>query len=123
MNQNKNNLSWEDFQKMGNPENAPDLPNEEEKDEMNLSKQTIRIHLDRIKGNKTVTVIKGLVLSPDNLSKLAERAISKKRADSHPSRQLKDIPLSNPRFSAFFSAIYRFKNIFALPCNGFMVIY
>jgi len=72
MNQNKNKLSWEEFQKMGNPENAPDLPNEEEeKDEMNLSKQTIRIHLDRIKGNKTVTVIRGLVLSPDNLTKLA----------------------------------------------------
>ncbi len=73
MNKNKNSLSWEDFQKMGNPENAPKLPEKEQvQDEMNLSKQTIRIHLDRIKGNKTVTVIKGLILSPDNLSNLAK---------------------------------------------------
>jgi len=72
MSKNKNVLNWDDFQKLGNPENAPDLPEEQvEKDAMNLSKQSIRIHLDRIKGNKTVTVIRGLVLSPDNLKVLA----------------------------------------------------
>ncbi len=72
MSKNNKILNWDDFQKLGNPENAPDLSEEtDETDEMNLSKQTIRIHLDRIKGNKTVTVIRGLVLSPDNLTNLA----------------------------------------------------
>ena len=71
MSKNKNPLNWNDFVKLGNPENAPEEKIEKPNTTMDLSKQKIRIHLDRIKGNKTVTVIRGLVLSPDNLDKLA----------------------------------------------------
>ena len=57
-------LSWDAFQSMGNPENAPEMPKEKnlsDKQQDNRSKQKIRIHLDKkSRGGKAVTLIKGL---------------------------------------------------------------
>jgi translation initiation factor 1 len=52
-------LSWNDFIKLGNPENAPDLPKQEEL-KFDLSKEIIRIHLEKKgRGGKEVSIVKG----------------------------------------------------------------
>ena len=38
-------LSWEDFKSLGNPDNAPELPAEE--NEIHDFQDTIRIHLEK----------------------------------------------------------------------------
>jgi translation initiation factor 1 len=65
-------LSWEDFQSMGNPENVPDHE-ESFTDAVDLS-APIRIYLER-KGRKgkTVTLIKGFDASDEYLEDLARK--------------------------------------------------
>ena len=71
MGSNKNkNLSWDDFQKLGNPENAPEMPQEkiETKSEKRYAKMKVRIYLDRKKrAGKAVTLVDGLDLRNDEL--------------------------------------------------------
>ena len=67
-------LSWEDFQSMGNPENAP--KSEEPTDDLESSKRSmvVRVYLERKKrGGKTATIIKGLDLYDDELEALAKK--------------------------------------------------
>ncbi|MDF1694515.1 MAG: translation initiation factor [Saprospiraceae bacterium] len=65
MNKKETKLSWDDFIKMGNPENAPEMP--EEKEEINHSEFIIRVHLEKKgRGGKSVSLIKGLEELPDN---------------------------------------------------------
>ncbi len=73
------NLSWEDFQKMGNPENAPDLPNEQESNQdMNWNTLSARIHLEKKhRGGKTASIIRGLKISEDRLKTLAKELKAK----------------------------------------------
>ncbi|NNF34843.1 MAG: translation initiation factor [Saprospiraceae bacterium] len=64
MDKNKNtSLNWDEFRKLGNPENAPDTPsdNEETGDaSSNHSNDKIRIYLDRkSRKGKEVTIIAG----------------------------------------------------------------
>jgi len=56
------NLSWDAFQKMGNPENAPEMPKEKEKPKNHfVAKSTIRVHLEKKgRGGKAVSIVKGL---------------------------------------------------------------
>ena len=64
------NLSWDDFQSMGNPDNAP-IEESEQSDEVDLG-APVRIYLER-KGRKgkTVTILKGIDATDDYLSNLA----------------------------------------------------
>ncbi len=68
-------LSWEDFQAMGNPENAPETPEESsEEQEPEKSKMVVRVYLERKnRGGKTATIIKGLDLYDDELEVLAKK--------------------------------------------------
>jgi translation initiation factor 1 len=66
MNKKEKTLSWDDFQSLGNPENAP--PMEEDhtgtKGLIDLT-SIIRVYLDRKRGGKIATVIKGFADSDD----------------------------------------------------------
>ena len=56
---NETSLSWDAFQMLGNPDNAPDDPDEQE-DVFKPAKQILRVHIDRKnRGGKEATVIKG----------------------------------------------------------------
>lgn len=68
-------ISWDAFQSLGNPENAPDLPEEvKETSTSNKDHQRIRIHLDRKRrGGKAVTLITGLEESDDYISELGKK--------------------------------------------------
>lgn len=67
------NLSWDDFVKLGNPENAPKLEEEDQSKELNLSQHKVRIFLEKKhRGGKTAAVIKGIDEDQDFLSDLAK---------------------------------------------------
>lgn len=61
------NISWSDFQKMGNPDNAPELPKEDKpkgKGNHFLAKSRIRVHLEKKgRGGKAVSIIRGLEMT------------------------------------------------------------
>lgn len=72
------NISWEDFQKMGNPENAPDLPEETESNDMNWNTLSARIHLEKKhRGGKTASIIRGLNISEDKMKTLSKELKAK----------------------------------------------
>jgi len=59
------NISWDDFVKLGNPENAPEMPDETDST-INYSEFTIRVHLEKKRrGGKSVSLIRGLEDLPD----------------------------------------------------------
>lgn len=78
-NKKNENLSWADFQAMGNPNNAPDMPEEEDAiDNIELSSMIVRVYLERKKrGGKTATIIKGIDWADDELVKLTKELKSK----------------------------------------------
>ncbi len=78
MGKKETNLSWDDFVKMGNPENAPDLP-EENSTSIDFSSFTIRVHLEKKgRGGKAVSLIRGLEdLPSDELTSLGKHLKSK----------------------------------------------
>lgn len=55
-------LSWDDFQSMGNPENAPVEPKSEEEEIIDVDyKSVVRIYKERKqRGGKSVSIIKGI---------------------------------------------------------------
>lgn len=67
-------LSWDAFQSLGDPKNAPDLPvDETTKDTSNRSKQRVRVLLDKKRrGGKSVTLITGLDESDEYISDLGK---------------------------------------------------
>lgn len=53
-------ISWEDLQKMGNPEHAPELPDDKESTLAHL-KLPVKVHYERKgRGGKEAIIIKGL---------------------------------------------------------------
>jgi len=59
------NLSWDAFQSMGDPENAPEMPEEMEKPKNHfIAKSTIRVHLEKKgRGGKPVSIVRGLEMT------------------------------------------------------------
>lgn len=78
MGKKETNLSWDDFVKMGNPENAPEMP-EENEERTNLSTFIVRVHLEKKgRGGKAVSLIRGLEEMPsDELTALGKHLKSK----------------------------------------------
>ncbi len=78
MNKKETNLSWDDFIKMGNPENAPEIPKEND-NSIDYSSLTIRIHLEKKgRGGKAVSLIRGLEDLPnEELNALGKHLKSK----------------------------------------------
>ncbi|MBK9736733.1 MAG: translation initiation factor [Saprospiraceae bacterium] len=65
-------LNWDDFVKMGNPENAPEM-SEEKPDTFNPAIYQLRIHLDKKqRGGKEVTLIKGFTGNEEKLEALGK---------------------------------------------------
>lgn len=68
------NLSWDAFQAMGNPENAPEIEEESvQKDDTELTSMVVRVYLERKnRGGKTATIVKGIEWEEDQLNKLTK---------------------------------------------------
>ena len=64
---------------MGNPENAPELPDENESnDNMNWNTLSARIHLEKKhRGGKTASIVRGLNISEDKMKTLAKELKAK----------------------------------------------
>jgi len=76
MSKNKQkNLSWEAFQSMGNPENAPKEKEEPAQNEDHfIAKSTIRIHLEKKgRGGKAVSIIRGLEMTNSKMKELEKQ--------------------------------------------------
>lgn len=79
---NKNkpkSLSWEDFQSLGNPENAPEIPEEKNSGEaLDITAFKVRVYLERKqRGGKTASIIKGILEPEDALIALSKKLKSK----------------------------------------------
>lgn len=59
------NLSWDAFQSLGDPKNAPEMPEEKEKPKNHfIAKSTIRVHLEKKgRGGKPVSIVRGLEMT------------------------------------------------------------
>ena len=75
-NKNKNNLSWADFQKLGDPTRVPEEKETSvEKPDHFIAKSIIRVHLEKKgRGGKPVSIIKGLQMT-NTLMKDLERKL------------------------------------------------
>lgn len=79
MGKNDQNLSWDAFKAMGNPENAPEIPEDKEADVDKKQFKFIRVHLEKKhRGGKVVSLIRGLEDLPiDDLNALGKKLKSK----------------------------------------------
>lgn len=63
MGKKETTLSWDAFQSLGNPDNAPEIESEEEESEV-YATAPLRVYLDRkSRGGKEVTIVKGFDLA------------------------------------------------------------
>ncbi|MEY3420916.1 MAG: hypothetical protein RIR48_1205 [Bacteroidota bacterium] len=79
MDKNKSiSLSWDDFKNLGNPDNAPEMPDDDDKNIIKPSDHLLRIHLDKKqRGGKEVTLIRGFKGSEESLEELGKMLKSK----------------------------------------------
>lgn len=75
MTKKEKTLSWDAFQSLGNPENAPDIPQDKKsKTHSSKNNESIRIRRDKKqRAGKIATVIEGLRLSQTELKDLAKK--------------------------------------------------
>lgn len=75
-NKKETSLSWEEFKKLGNPDNAPEPP-KEEKTEYDVSGEVIRVHLEKKgRGGKEVSIVRGF-MGPDHMLEELGKKIKK----------------------------------------------
>lgn len=73
-NKKAKNLSWDAFQKLGNPENAPKEKVMEKSADHFIAKSVIRIHLEKKgRGGKPVSIIKGLQMTNAKMKELERK--------------------------------------------------
>ena len=71
------NISWDDLQKMGNPDNAPKEVKTTPKPNHFIEKSTIRVHLEKKgRGGKAVSIIKGLAMTDTMMKDIAKKVKS-----------------------------------------------
>lgn len=76
-NNNKNILNWDQFQSMGNPENAPEEP-KEEKENKGLGKFQVRVHYERKgRGGKEALIIRGIEMPDSYLAEVCKKIKSR----------------------------------------------
>ena len=67
-------LNWDDFQKLGNPDNAPEEPKQEKmKSNHFVEKSTIRVHIEKRNGKPT-SIVRGLDMT-NTMMKEIEREL------------------------------------------------
>lgn len=67
-------LSWDDFKKMGNPENAPEVNEENDKDLSYRKEMAVRLHYEKKgRGGKEAVVIRGLEEDVDVLKEICKK--------------------------------------------------
>lgn len=73
-NKNNGSLNWEDFIKLGNPDNAPELPDEKKSStDSKTATMKLRVHLEKKgRGGKWTTIVRGWEGSQDALSILGK---------------------------------------------------
>ena len=76
-NKKETKLTWEDFQSLGNPENAPEMPDDKAQ-KFNPSNEILRIHLDKKqRGGKEVTIVRGFK-GPDDIMESLSKTLKSK---------------------------------------------
>ena len=75
----KINIDWDQFRAMGNPENAPDMDEEDEKnDEKGIGKFQVRVHYERKgRGGKEAVIVRGIGMPDSYLSEVCKKIKSK----------------------------------------------
>ncbi len=73
-NKKQTNLSWDAFQALGNPDNAPDEPKSDPmKADHFVVKSIIRVHLEKKgRGGKPVSIVKGLEMTDTYMKDIAK---------------------------------------------------
>lgn len=67
------NLSWDVFQSLGNPENAPEIPEENEENEYDYGKMEVRLIVDRkARKGKVATLINIPEMEEEDMEPLAK---------------------------------------------------
>lgn len=68
-------LSWDAFQQLGNPENAPDMPEEKPKEKKgHRANQQVRVHYEKKgRGGKEAVIIRGITDNPDVIKDICKK--------------------------------------------------
>jgi translation initiation factor 1 len=74
----ENSLSWDDFVKMGNPDNAPDEPETENDNSGARKSMEVRLHYEKKgRGGKQAVIIRGISETDDNLKNICKELKTK----------------------------------------------
>jgi translation initiation factor 1 len=72
------NLSWDDFVKLGNPDNAPDIKEEKIEDLSYRKHVQVRLHYEKKgRGGKEAVIIRGLDEIPEVLKEICKKLKTK----------------------------------------------
>lgn len=67
-------LSWDAFQSLGNPDNAPEMPDDKQGADQVALDSIVRVHLEKKgRGGKTVCIIKGIDADQEYIKSLSKK--------------------------------------------------
>ena len=69
-------LNWDQFRALGNPENAPEMPDDSQKESSDhfIAKSIIRVHLEKKgRGGKSVSIIRGLEMTNAKMKEIEKK--------------------------------------------------